>query len=92
MLRRGPGHRLAARFAAKEAVLKILDGPEPAPWTSIEVHRGENDRPELVLSTIAADQARRQGIRHLSVSLSHGGGVATATVVAQVSRRRMVAR
>lgn len=84
---------LAARFAAKEAVLKILESPDSVPsWRSIEVRRGAGGRPELALDLETASRARRQGITHMSVSLSHGGGVATATVVAQVSRWRSARR
>lgn len=76
---------LAARFAAKEAVLKILDTRETVPpWKTIEVQRAESGRPRIVLSGDAAELARRQGVEHLSVSLSHGGAIAAAAVVAQV--------
>lgn len=76
---------LAARFAAKEAVLKILDTEEVVPsWRSIEVTRTKGGRPKIVLHGAAADLARRQGIGDISVSLSHGGGFATAAVVAPV--------
>jgi holo-[acyl-carrier protein] synthase len=81
----GTAASLAARFAAKEAVLKILDTREVVPpWRSIEVKRTEGGRPEIVLHGVAADMARHQGIRSVSVSLSHGGGIATAAVVAPV--------
>lgn len=77
---------LAARFAAKEAMLKILDSELPAPpWKSIEVHRDAQGRPKIVLRREAAYQARHQGIEHISLSLSHGGGIATAVIVAQVA-------
>lgn len=80
---------LAARFAAKEAVLKILDTRETVPsWKAIEVRRTEGGPPEIVLSGEASEVARRQGVEQMSLSLSHGGGVATAVVVAQVVERR----
>jgi holo-[acyl-carrier protein] synthase len=76
---------LAGRFAAKEAVLKILDGGDAVPsWREIEVRRSTQGRPEIVLHGVAAEIAQRQGVEHLSVSLSHGGGIATAAVVAQI--------
>jgi holo-[acyl-carrier protein] synthase len=76
---------LAARFAAKEAVLKILDTRATVPpWRSIEVKRTAGGRPEIMLHDNAADLARLQGIHDLSVSLSHAGGIATAAVVAAV--------
>jgi holo-[acyl-carrier protein] synthase len=76
---------LAARFAAKEAVLKILSTESDVPpWKTIEVRRSKNRPPAIELHGAAADLARRQGVRNLSLSLSHAGGVATATVVAEV--------
>lgn len=77
--------RLAERFAAKEAVLKVLDLRETVPpWRSIEVRNGPNGEPEIALHGSAADLAQRQGLRIVSVSLSHGDGVAAAGVVADV--------
>jgi holo-[acyl-carrier protein] synthase len=79
---------LAARFAAKEAVLKILDTGESVPsWRSIEVQRTASGRPEIVLHGVAADLAHRQGIENISVSLSHAGGIASAAVVAPAADR-----
>lgn len=76
---------LAARFAAKEAVLKILDAQEKVPpWRTIEVRRTAGGRPTIMLHGVAADIARYQGIHDISVSLSHGGGIAAAAVVAAV--------
>ncbi len=80
---------LAARFAAKEAVLKILDSRGTYPsWKEIEVRRGEGGRPHIVLWGHAKQIARRQRIKQISLSLSHGGGIATAAVVAHAARRR----
>ncbi|HEY5266554.1 MAG TPA: 4'-phosphopantetheinyl transferase superfamily protein [Acidimicrobiales bacterium] len=76
----------AARFAAKEAVLKILDIGETIPrWKSIEVRRSTGGRPEVVLHDEAAEIARTQGIGEISLSITHGGGIASATVVAQTT-------
>jgi holo-[acyl-carrier protein] synthase len=75
--------RLAARFAAKEAVLKILDIHDVVPsWRSIEVGGDSDCRPEIILYDVAAELARARGIRDVFVSLSRGGDVAVATVVA----------
>lgn len=76
---------LAARFAAKEAVLKILDTQEAVPpWRTIEVRGTAGGRPTIMLHGVAADIAQHQGIHDISVSLSHGGGIAAAAVVAAV--------
>jgi len=75
--------RLAARFAAKEAVLKILDIQDVVPsWRSIEVGGISDCRPEVNLYDVAAELARQQGIREVFVSFSRTGDVAVATVVA----------
>jgi len=77
---------LAARFAAKEAVLKVLDAQETVPpWTAIEVCRSGSGNPKIVLHGDAATLADRLGITQIALSLSHGGGIATATVVAQAT-------
>lgn len=77
--------KLAERFAAKEAVLKILVlGDTVPPWSSIEIKESSSGAPEIALHSSAADLAQRQGMQNFSVSLSHAGGVATAAVVAEV--------
>jgi holo-[acyl-carrier protein] synthase len=76
---------LAVRFAAKEAVLKILDTTRGVPpWKSIEVRRAPGGRPEIHLQDEAAQLAHDQGISGISLSLSHGAGIANAVVVAQL--------
>jgi len=79
---------LAGRFAAKEAVLKVLDIEDKVPlMRSIEIWRPVGRRPTVRLRGLAAELARRQGIDQMDVSLSHSGGVAAAAVVAQVVPR-----
>ena len=76
--------RLAGRFAAKEAVLKVLQVPSTAavPWHSIEVRTGRNGVPYVVLSGTARAMAQRQGISRVDISLSHDGGIAMAVAAA----------
>jgi holo-[acyl-carrier protein] synthase len=75
--------RLAARFAAKEAVSKALGtGIGRVRWRDIEVLRGPTGEPELVLSGAAAKVAAELGLRRWAISLSHAGGQAIALVVA----------
>jgi holo-[acyl-carrier protein] synthase len=84
---------LAGRFAAKEAVLKILDLNEIVPrWRSIEVRRSTCGRPEVALHGEAAKLAHSQGILEISLSISHGGGIASAIVIAQATPRRIEVR
>ncbi len=73
---------LAARFAAKEAVLKVLRPVEvQPPWRSIELHRMAGGWSEIHLSGQASELASRAGIGELSVSLSHEANLAAAVVV-----------
>jgi holo-[acyl-carrier protein] synthase len=76
----------AARFAAKEAALKVLapTGPRPE-WRSIEVVRLPHGACELHLHGTAAALADAAGLRGFSVSLTHEGGLAAAVVVAERS-------
>ena len=75
--------RLAARFAAKEAVLKAMgSGLGEAPFRSIEVQRADNGAPHLVLYDKALALCAARGISTLHLSLSHTGTTATAFVVA----------
>ncbi len=75
---------LAARFAAKEALLKVLSAPDRGiDPRSIEVVRGPDGAPRLALFGSARELAHEAGITALSVSLSHDGGYATAVVLAE---------
>jgi holo-[acyl-carrier protein] synthase len=72
-----PGRHLAARFAAKEAVIKALGtGVPPA---QIEIEAGEPPRVRLTGS--AAEVTREQGAK-LSVSLTHSREAAAAVAIA----------
>jgi holo-[acyl-carrier protein] synthase len=73
---------LAARFAAKEAVVKVLrPGDEQPAWRSIELHRMTGGWCEIRLSGRAAELATEAGLGELSVSLSHETTLAAAVVV-----------
>lgn len=76
----GRAASLAARFAAKEALIKALGSKEPA-LREIEVIRPPGCRPRLRLSGRAAAIARAQAVRELALSLSHGREHAVAVVV-----------
>jgi holo-[acyl-carrier protein] synthase len=86
--RRGAGvdaERLAARFAAKEAVLKVLrPRDEGVPWRAIEVIRDPSGWVELALSGRAAELAAEAGVAGLAVSLTHEGTYASAVVIAEL--------
>ena len=75
--------RLAARFAAKEATLKVLrPGDVGVPWFTIEVVRRPEGWVALELSGPAAELAADAGITELALSITHETGFASAVVVA----------
>ncbi|MCL3778722.1 MULTISPECIES: holo-ACP synthase [unclassified Actinomyces] len=85
---------LAARVAAKEAVLKALGsaldaaGREvPDGWrmTDVEVVSDPGSPPRLALSGVSARTARELGVTRWHLSLSHDAGLALAFVVAEGS-------
>jgi holo-[acyl-carrier protein] synthase len=76
-----PAQHFAARFAAKEALVKALGAPEGLRWRDIEVLPGPSGAPELRLSGTAARVATARGVVTRHVSLTHAGDVAAAVVV-----------
>jgi holo-[acyl-carrier protein] synthase len=74
--------RLAARFAAKEAVLKVFRvGVGATPWRTIEVTTDEAGAPGVLLHGTANDLARAAGVSTLHLSLTHPQTTAAAFVV-----------
>lgn len=82
--RRHGMQRLAARFAAKEAVLKALGTGLSAgmAWTDIEIVNERRGRPRVRLSGEVAAAAGRGGLTAIDVSLSHTADLAIAQVIA----------
>ncbi|HEX2563035.1 MAG TPA: holo-ACP synthase [Acidimicrobiales bacterium] len=76
--------RLAARFAAKEAVLKALGaGLGACKFVEIEVVRAESGAPDVVLHGAAVTLAADAGVARLHLSLTHTESRATAFVIAE---------
>lgn len=80
--RRGP-ESLAARFAAKEALAKALGAAGGMHWTDAEVLTDDAGRPSIVVYGTVAERAATLGVTRWHVSLSHDGGIAAATVIAE---------
>jgi holo-[acyl-carrier protein] synthase len=79
----GRVNRLATRFAAKEAVAKVLGtGFRNLGWQEIEVLTAPQGEPRLVLHGRARERADQLGVTSIGVSLTHTGLVAEAFVVA----------
>ena len=78
-----PAESLAARFAAKEALAKSLGAGGGMLWTDAEVLLDDVGRPSLAVRGTVQARAESLGVRHFHVSLSHDGGIAAATVIAE---------
>ena len=87
-----PSRHFAARFAAKEAVVKALptawDGP--LPWRSIEIVNDPRGGPSVSLSGAILDAATRAGVGEIRVSLSHCDEYATAIALVAVTGDRAI--
>jgi len=88
-----PSRHFAARFAAKEAVVKALpvawDGP--LPWRFIEIANDPRGVPSVSLSGAILDAATKAGVGEIRVSLSHCDGYATAIALVAVTGDRATA-
>jgi holo-[acyl-carrier protein] synthase len=75
---------LAARFAAKEAVLKALGTgwSQGIGWTDVEVVHESSGRPRVELHNVAAREARERGINDVLISISHTDKAAIASAIA----------
>ncbi len=82
--RRDPARHYAARFAAKEAVVKALAVRRAMTflWRDIEILRNPDGAPGVRLTGRASEHARRRGITGLQVSLSHSDTHAVAMAAA----------
>ena len=76
--------RLAGRFAAKEAVLKLMGTGwrGKIAWTDIEIRNNQAGQPEVTLDGEVKKIADKLGIRHISVSITHTANFAIASAVA----------
>ncbi|MGL5809807.1 MAG: holo-ACP synthase [Nocardioides sp.] len=72
---------LAARFAAKEALVKALGGPGGLAWHDAEVISEESGRPVFTLIGSVRAAADAQGVTEVHLSLSHDAGLASAVVI-----------
>ena len=81
---RGRAPQLAARFAAKEAVMKMLGtGVRGVPWKDVEVVRERGRAPEIALHGNAKAVGERLQIHRIALSISHSRLYAVASVVGE---------
>ena len=75
---------LAARFAAKEAVLKALGACDKGiSWQEIEILAEKNGKPLVILSGKAKLEADEYAISRINISLSHSENYAVAFVIGE---------
>lgn len=80
---RDPAPRFAARFAAKEAVMKALGvGLWKFAFRDVEVVRAPSGAPSLALRGKAAQLAAARGVGSWQLSLSHTDATAIAVALA----------
>jgi holo-[acyl-carrier protein] synthase len=78
---RDPVPSLAARFAVKEAVMKVLGvGLGAFAWHDVSVEREATGRPTLVVTGRASALADAAGISGWQVSITHTASMASAVV------------
>jgi holo-[acyl-carrier protein] synthase len=82
--RSGGASSLAARFAAKEAVLKLIGTADGVDLRSVEIGTAQpgGGRPEVRLTGRAQVLADAAGLGPIDLSLSHTGDLALAVAVA----------
>jgi len=76
-----PVASLAARFAAKEALIKAFGSSAGLSWRELEVVADDQRKPSLTLHAAARQVAEDRGVTAVHLSLSHDGPIATAFVV-----------
>jgi holo-[acyl-carrier protein] synthase len=75
-------HSLAASFASKEAVMKMLGtGARGVTWREIETLYHPSGKPLIKLNGRAKKEADRLGIKEIDVSLAHSRDNAIATAI-----------
>ena len=82
--RRNRTERLAGRFAAKEAVLKLIGTGwrSGIAWTDIEVTNGPLGEPVVHLTGGVQRRAEEMGIEQVALSITHTADFAIASAVA----------
>ena len=75
-------HSLAARFASKEAVMKLLGAKDKGmSWQDIETLTYPDGRPMLKLYGRAQSEASNLGIKEIVISLAHSRDYAMAAAI-----------
>lgn len=78
-------HSLAARFAAKEALIKALGSSDSVRWHDMPVVSNEERNPSFALTGDILEATKRRGITRIHLSMTHDAGVAIAYVIAEAA-------
>jgi holo-[acyl-carrier protein] synthase len=86
--RRDPAIHFAARFAAKEALVKALADTrgDGSFWRDVEVERRDDGAPAVRLTGRLAELAAELGVQRVHLSLTHTDTMAAASVVLEGGR------
>lgn len=81
--------KLAGRFAAKEAVLKLMGTGwrGKIAWTDIEIINDSSGQPRVTLDGEVKELAGKLGIKQISVSITHTANFAIASAVALTKKK-----
>ncbi len=79
--RQRPARSLAARFAAKEALIKALGGHAVIRWHDMRIVQDADGNPDFALSGALSEHVEALGIGRVHLSMSHDAGIASAFVV-----------
>jgi holo-[acyl-carrier protein] synthase len=77
------GYSLAARFAAKEALMKAVGKAQGLSFQEVQIVKDEFGKPSFELSGLSEKTVLDKGIASLHLSLSHDGQMAIAYVIAE---------
>jgi holo-[acyl-carrier protein] synthase len=78
-----PVYSLAGRFAAREAVAKALHAPPGMIWHHCRIEKNRYGAPRLVVTGTVRETAEKLGINRWHISITHDGGTAVATAIAE---------
>lgn len=80
---KNPVPRIAGRFAAKEAILKVIGTGwrGEIAWTDIEILNDDNGQPHVTLTGHTLAVAERLGIARIMLSITHTENYAAASAI-----------
>ena len=87
--RRFASQHLAARFAAKEAVVKAFGEGRRSPvkWTDIEILNDREGKPVVMLHDSAVRLRKKRRVGDIIISMSHSKDYAVANAILMTGRR-----